>query len=131
MKKQALYVMMILLSAVIIFQILVVIQVIPYNIVWAGKLKTVQEMYVFETISISLNIFLLWVIFQKANVTVRLIAEKYLNFILWLFVLVFALNTLGNLFAENTLELILGTLLTLLCSILCWLIVRNEKRIEK
>jgi len=49
-----------LLSLVIVFHILVLLQIIPYNIAWGGRLKTVQEMYVFEIVSIALNLFLIW-----------------------------------------------------------------------
>ena len=35
-----------------IFHIMILVRVIPYEITWGGRLKTVEEMFVFETISI-------------------------------------------------------------------------------
>jgi len=40
-----------------IFHLLILVRVIPYEITWGGRLKTVEEMYVFETISILINSF--------------------------------------------------------------------------
>lgn len=125
--KQASVIMIVLLSAVIIFHILILSKIIPYTMVWAGRLKTDQEMYAFETISILINILLLFTILQKANFIKKIFSKNLLNIILWIFVIIFALNTLGNLFAKNIIELILGTALTAISSFLCWLIVRNKE----
>ncbi|MBA2744814.1 MAG: hypothetical protein H0U44_01190 [Flavisolibacter sp.] len=114
-----------LLVLTIIFHLLVLLQIIPYTIVWAGRLNNLQEMYVFEAISILLNLLLLWVIVQKAGYIKSVITERYLNMVLWLFVIIFALNTIGNLFSKNQFEFIFGTAFTLLSSLLCWLIVRK------
>jgi len=48
--------------------------------------------------------------------------------IIWVFVFLFALNTLGNLFAENLIEQILGTLLTFISATLCWIIVKKKNK---
>ena len=47
-----------LLLAVILFHICIILKIIPYNIAWGGRLTNDAEMYVFETISILINIFL-------------------------------------------------------------------------
>jgi hypothetical protein len=54
--------MITLLSAVVIFHILVLIQIIPYQIVWAGRLNSIAEMQRFETISILINCFIILII---------------------------------------------------------------------
>jgi len=124
-KTQAVKLMIGLLSIVTIFHALVILKIIPYTLVWAGKLKTVQEMYSFEIISISINVFLLWIILQKANYAKRIISDRILNVILWIFVILFAVNTVGNLFSKSSIELILGSALTFVSSFLCLLIVRT------
>lgn len=119
--------MIVLLSAVIVFHILILSEIIPYTAVWAGRLRTDQEMYVFETISILINVVLLLALLQKVNYIKRIFSEKLLNIILWIFVVIFALNTFGNLFSKNIVELILGTALTAISSFLCWIIVRKKE----
>ncbi len=125
-KQLALKLLLGLFIAVIIFHLLIVFQVIPYTIVWAGKLKTVDEMYAFEAASISINVFLVVVLLLKGNYVRHRISEKVLNAILWIFMALFALNTLGNLLAESLFEKIVFTPLTLLSSLLIWIVVRKE-----
>lgn len=125
-KSIAAKLMLILLSVVIAFHISVLIGVVPYTIVWAGKLKSLEEMYLFESISIGLNLFLMAVILQRFRFLRPMVKDGMLDFILWIFVLIFSLNTVGNLFSKSTIELILGTTLTLVSALLCWVMVRKE-----
>ena len=126
-KKQALKMMLGLLIVVIIFHLAIITQLIPYTIVWAGKLKTVEDMYAFEALSISINIFLIAILLLKGNYIKHGISNKALNIILWLFVAIFSLNTIGNLMAETLFEKIVFTPLTLLSAILIWTILRKDK----
>ena len=51
--------MILLLTLVVIFHFAIITGLIPYQIVWAGKLNSVDEMYAFETVSIAINIFII------------------------------------------------------------------------
>lgn len=126
-KDQALKMMLGLLTLVIIFHLAIITQLIPYTIVWAGKLKTDNEMYAFEAVSIAINIFLVVLLLLKGKYIKHGISNKVLNLIVWLFVALFALNTLGNLMAETLFEKLVFTPLTLVSAILLWIIVRKEK----
>jgi len=116
-----------LLTAVIVFHMLIIIRIIPYEIVWAGKLKSVNEMYVFEMVSVLVNILLLAVLLLKGNYLKHKINSKIINGILWFFVFVFALNTVGNLMAESFFEKAVFTPLTLILAILIWVIIRKDE----
>jgi hypothetical protein len=113
-----------ILSAVLIFHFLVVFQIIPYQNVWAGKLTTLNEMYVFESISIFINLLLMTTMALKANWIRHALPIHVINGIIWFFVVVFALNTVGNLFSKSIYELIGGTTFTAISSFLCWRIVK-------
>ncbi len=126
-KKQALKIMFILLGSVLIFHILVLTQQIPYDKVWAGKLESVEEMQSFEAVSIFINVFMLVVLILKYRTLPIGRKNKTIDFFIWIFVLLFSLNTIGNLFSKSTVELIFGTLLTLVSAILCFVIVRKRK----
>ncbi len=127
---QASKIMLGLLTIVVLFHIFVVINLIPYEVVWAGKLKSLKEMYVFETMSITINLFLIIVILYKGNYIKHRLSEKLLNGILWFFIILFVLNTIGNLLAETFFEKVVFTPLTLLSSILLWKIVSSKKDIN-
>ena len=116
---------LLLISALVtVFHALILLRVIPFEITWGGKLKTVEEMYVFETLSILINSFFVFILLQKGEYIRYVMGRKTVNIILWIFFGVFALNTIGNLFAETNFEKYF-TLLTLLSSVLIWLIQRT------
>ncbi len=126
-KKSALKIMFFILGIILIFHFLIITGQIPYDVVWAGRLESVEEMKSFELFSILLNIFMLVVLLIKYNHVHRGKRNKFVDILIWVFVVFFALNTVGNLFAQNKFELIFGTLLTLCSSILCFVIVKKEK----
>jgi hypothetical protein len=129
-KQQAINTMIGLLLAVIVFHLSIITQLIPYTIVWAGKLNTVQEMRTFEMLSIIINLILLFVFLLKGNYIKHKIPHKIINGFLWFFFVVFILNTIGNLFAKTLVEKIVFTPLTLISALLIGVILRNKKDME-
>jgi hypothetical protein len=117
-----------LLSIVIVFHLLVMSGIIPYTIVWAGKLQSTREMLLFESISILLNLLLLLVVTMKGGYIAAAVPQKVLNAILWVFIVLFSLNTIGNMMAKYTLETILFTPLTFFSAILCTRIVMEKAK---
>lgn len=124
--EKALKFMIGLLVVVVLFHFSILFQIIPYTIVWAGKLNTVNEMYAFEAASIAINLFLILILALKGHYIKHQIPEKWLNGILWFFVVVFALNTIGNLFAKTVFEKVVFTPLTLISAILIWIILKKK-----
>ncbi|WP_142189019.1 hypothetical protein [Arenibacter algicola] len=124
-KKVAIKIMFFLLGTILIFHLLIFTEQIPYDKVWAGRLNSVEEMKSFETFSILINIFMVLVLLIKYKLLGSGKTNKAIDILIWVFVVFFALNTLGNLFAKSLIELILGSFLTLTCSILCFIIVKK------
>ena len=127
-KKVAIKIMFFLLGTILIFHLLIFTEQIPYDKVWAGRLNSVEEMKSFETFSILINIFMVLVLLIKYKLLGSGKTNKAIDILIWVFVVFFALNTLGNLFAKSLIELILGSFLTLACSILCFIIVKKQER---
>lgn len=121
--------MLFLLFAIIIFHLLIIFGVIPFSIVWGGRLTTQEEMLLFESISILINSFLVFILLVKGKYLKIKLPQLFLQLVLWIFVLLFFLNTIGNLMAETSLETIIFTPITLLFSILCARIA-IEKKVE-
>jgi len=115
-----------LLFLIILFHLSIILKIIPYDITWGGRLTNDTEMYIFETISILLNVFLSWVLLMKGNFVKYRFSNQVLNVILWIFFIIFTLNTIGNMFAKTFLEKQFA-FLTGLFSILLWLIIKKNK----
>jgi len=124
--KFALTIMLILVCLVVVFHCLVLTQVIPYHIVWGGKLQNVTQMRRLEIISILINVLLLSVVSIKGKLLKLNMPVSVINIILWLFVMLFSLNTIGNLFAKARIETIVFTPLTFISAILCYRIVTEK-----
>ena len=114
-----------LLIAVVLFHICIVVKIIPYNITWGGRLHNDSEMYVFESFSILVNIFLAAVLLMKGKLIRFTFTEKAVNTILWIFCFLFTLNTLGNLFAETSFEKMFS-ILTGISALLLWKILKKQ-----
>ncbi len=112
-----------ILGAVIVFHILVILKVIPYDIAWGGRLSNDQEMYVFETISIGINLLLGWVVLMKCDLVRFKFSTRTVNTILWIFFVLFILNTVGNIVAVSNLEKSFAAL-TALSAFLIWKLIR-------
>lgn len=125
-KNFAIKILLCLIGAVTIFHLCILVKVIPYEITWGGRLKNDNEMYMFESISIFINLFFAFILLMKGEIIKSFIPLKIVNVILWVFLVLFCLNTVGNLFAETTFEKSL-TLLTLANAILIWVVLRKDK----
>jgi hypothetical protein len=123
--RQSIVFLSVLLSVVTLFHILVMVGVIPFAYIWGGKLTSKEEMLAFESVSVLINLFMIVVILLKGNFITNNLPVKWLNVIIWIFVIVFSLNTIGNLFAESSLEMIVGGALTFISALLCFRIVKG------
>ncbi|CAN5258502.1 hypothetical protein BH11BAC5_BH11BAC5_49960 [soil metagenome] len=130
-QKQAINILIALLTAVLIFHALVLTGIIPYAIVWAGKISTVAEMRKLEVISILVNAFAILILILKAGYIQNKIPVKILNATVWSLAVLFSLNTIGNLFAESGFELYFFTPLTFILAVLCLRIVIEKTQISK
>jgi hypothetical protein len=125
--KVAIWTVIILSSVIIIFHFLVLLRIIPFGNVWAGKLKSVDEMYVYESISIFVNCLLILIVLVKGQMINPKISPKVISALLWIFIILFILNTIGNLTSKTSLEKIIATPLTFIFALLCFRLVINSK----
>jgi hypothetical protein len=103
-----------LFSLVIVFHLLVLVQVIPYKIVWGGRLENDTQMIRFEVVSIALNLTMLtWVAIRSGYLKWE-ISQRWIQPGMWIMTALFLLNTVGNLFAINDWERWIFTPLTFL-----------------
>ena len=111
-------IMTLIFIVIIIFHGCALIGIIPMDMIWGGRLKTKEELIVFESISLTLNLIMLMVVKLKSGNWKLSIHKGVIQTALWIMVILFALNTLGNLVALNSLETWIFTPITLILSIL-------------
>ncbi|MCB9221226.1 MAG: hypothetical protein H6615_05395 [Ignavibacteria bacterium] len=125
-KQSAIKIMLGFLTAILIFHFCILLKIIPYDITWGGRLTNDSEMYVFETFSILLNLILYIALLIKGKFIKEIFTERIVNIVLWIFIVFFGLNTIGNLFAETLFEKFFS-IITLLFVFLLWVIVKKSK----
>jgi len=124
--KTAIKIMLFIVVLLMLFHASIILKIVPYEITWGGRLTTDSEMYVFETISILLNLILGLTLIIKGKYIKQLVSLKTVTITLWIFLILFGLNTIGNVFAKTNFEKIFAVL-TLSLSILLWLILKAER----
>lgn len=98
------YGLLIILSVFLVFHFLILCKIIPYDIVWGGRLKSDTEMYRFETVSILINCFFLFVILVQASIFTFEFPKKIMTIFLWTMTILFLFNTVGNIISKNKIE---------------------------
>lgn len=116
-ERLAIYGLLISLSLIIGFHVLVVIGIIPFQIVWGGRLENHSQMLSFEGISILLNLIMIVVVALHANFLKWKVNRVIIRIGLWAMFGLFLINTIGNLFSVNELEKLIFTPITLLLSL--------------
>ncbi len=92
--QNAIKIMLGLLLIVIFFHLLIMIKEIPYEIAWGGRLQNIEQMYMFEALSILINLSLLFILLMKGRYIKSQLREKTLSIVLWFFLILFILTLL-------------------------------------
>jgi hypothetical protein len=127
--KNAIYLVLGLLSLIVIFHLSILFKITPFTITWGGRLKNDSEMYVFETISILTVGFLMLMLLMKRGLIRFRFSKKVVSVVLWFYFVVFTLNTIANIFAVTFLEKSFALLTGLLAMLL--LMIIKEKPTER
>mgnify|MGYP000858883042 CR=1 FL=1 len=117
-----------LFSASLLFHFLVLGNVIPYEMVWGGRIENREQLIQFETFSIISNIIFLVIILKKAQILAWNISPKAVRIGLWVIMIMFFLNTLGNLLSLNSTEKWIMTPLTAITVILTAILIFSKKQ---
>jgi hypothetical protein len=105
-------------TLILIFHVLILTGIIPFDIAWGGRLKTAEEMLLFETVSIVINLLMLFAVTSRIKLLKQSKEPGYLRVVFGIMTLLVFINTLGNLYAVTDLERLLFTPMTAISSIL-------------
>jgi hypothetical protein len=125
--KNAIYIILGLLSLITIFHLSILFKITPFTITWGGRLENDSEMYVFETISILTVGFLMLTLLMKGGLIRFRFSKKVVSVVLWFYFVVFTLNTIANIFAVTFLEKSFALLTGLLAMLLLMIIKEKPK----
>lgn len=87
-----------------LLHLLIILQIIPLNIVWGGKIESIDTIYVLEGVALIVMLFLGVVILMKNRIIKPFFTDKVIKRILLFFAAFFMLSTVGNLLAETVIE---------------------------
>ena len=118
--------LLILLSLFLVLHFTILLKLIPYNLIWGGRLKSDKEMYRFEIFSILINLLFVIVILVQGSFLTIDIPKKIITYALWLMSGLFLLNTIGNVTSKNKLEQRLFTPITILLAIFSLILVLSN-----
>jgi len=110
--------LLVILTLMLGFHLLILLGVIPYEIVWGGRMKTPEQMHKFELVSVVLNAVMLLVVSCKAGWLKIPLPAGIIKAALWMMFGLFLMNTVGNLASTNNVEKLVFTPLTLLLELL-------------
>jgi hypothetical protein len=121
--KQAAYLSTAILSLLSLFHLIVIIGIIvldyvPNEFLWGGRIETRDEFLQFEIVSLIVSIFCIFIILVRSQSIKISALLGFSRVVLWLLFVLFTLNTIGNLIAESIFERGLA-LLTVILSVLC------------
>lgn len=117
-ERAATFCLLLILALLVVLHLLILAGIIPFALVWGGRLQNQAQMLRFETVSVLVNMLMLTVVALRAGLLrVRLhpIAGRIL---LGLMAGLFLLNTVGNLLSAHPFEQMVFTPLTLVLFLL-------------
>ncbi len=117
MKEIAQFGSLIIYSLSIVFHLLVLIKIIPYKMVWGGRLKSDIDMYKFEAVSLTVNLLFLFILLVQSNYMALSVPSNILTYTFWGMAALFLLNTAGNLLSKNRMEQMIFTPITILLTL--------------
>jgi hypothetical protein len=105
-------------SAVSVYHLLILTGIIPAIAVWGGKLSDMGQIVVAEIFSLIVNFLFMLLVAGRGRFILKSVRPSFFRTSMWAIFAIMALNTLGNLFAESSVETWAFTPLTLISALL-------------
>ena len=108
----------VIMSAFIIFNLLILTGLIPYTMVWGGMIKDAQDMIKFEVVTIIMLALYLSVILLKTHYKKPGLLKNTAGIFTWVIFAYLILNTALNLLSGVTVEKLVFTPVTVILALL-------------
>jgi len=119
--------LLVIFLAFFVFHILVLFEVIPHHIVWAGKINTPADLVRLETVSLLILLVSALLVAMKMRYVRWLQGNKIVDVGMWILFGLFVLNSLANFTAPNPIEKYGFGLITILIALLCLRLALSSK----
>lgn len=123
--RTAAYTLLALFTAAILFQLVVLAGLIPTEMVWGGRLQNEEERTVGALVSIGVLVPASLAVLNRMGIIGRS-SSAFGKWGMWAICTLFALNTVGNLFALDLRETLLFTPITLVSALLAARVAMGE-----
>ena len=117
-KKLAGIILLSALSFLFLFHLLVIFKILPSDIVWAGQTDSANFIKL-ELFALALTLLFILVALGKTGYFKSRVFAKISNGLIWVMLVYFSLNILGNLMSPNIVEKIIFTPFSLILVLSC------------
>ncbi len=117
---------LVILTFFVVLHALILLGIVPFQMVWGGRLTDYSRMIVFESVSLVVNLLMILVVLVQTGLLHLKLKAIVVKLALWAMAVLFGLNTLGNALSNNALEKSLFTPLTLLLCLGCLRLVLSK-----
>ncbi|PJZ38288.1 hypothetical protein CH354_03395 [Leptospira levettii] len=116
-------ILFVIFSLASVFHVFALLQIIPYQYLWGGRLQSIEEMYLMESISLIANVFFVYCSYLYLQYMNNGLVPIWIRILFGFISAVFFLNTIGNLVAVTNLETLLATPITAILSVISFTLV--------
>ncbi|ULQ53988.1 hypothetical protein [Flavihumibacter fluvii] len=101
--------------------------IIPYNMVWGGRLESGTSANIFEILALLASVFMIGVVAVHTGYIKTGIGKNISRNIIWIMFVFFIVGTIGNLFSDNIIEKLIFTPITVILAISCYRLAMSKK----
>ena len=105
-------------TTALLMHVLILLNILPHDFVWGGRLKSEGDLIIFESVSIILQTLFISIIAVKAEYVFKGKFKRTVNVGTWVMFGLMVLNTIGNLASSSGLETMVMTPLTIVLALL-------------
>ncbi len=117
--------LLLLFGAALLFQVIVLSGFIPTGMVWGGQLESDEQRTVMSLVAIAMLLLMIAIVLIRMGRIGHSIPAVG-KWGMWAIVLLFALNTVGNLAAEDLRETLIFTPITFVAALLAWRVAAGQ-----
>lgn len=118
--------LLLILAAAAVFQLVVMAGLVPGEMVWGGRLSSDQERTVGAVVSLTVLLLMITITLVRAGV-IGAAFPAVGRWGMWAITALFALNTVGNLFAVDGRETLIFAPVTAIAALLAWRVALGPK----
>lgn len=123
--------LIILLSLLVIFHALVLMDIFPYDQTWGGSIQDKSQVILYEGFATALNIIFILIVSIKLDYLKIHGLKKMASIGIWVMCAFFTLSLIGNIMAEGQLERTIFIPLSIILLLLSFKIALSKKKKHK